>query len=234
MKGDAIAKKHSTISEAIGVGVAMNARRVLLTHFSQRYSKLPTVDDLDKEALELEDAEEAGLVEAPAAEDPLDDVRLQDRPINDLLHSLDPGQQDDKQPIDPHQEDVNALVETEDKLPQPPNTDMKVGIAFDYMSVLVKDIMLLEKFTPALRELYKDRSVETNGRPESSASIRPAVNGQKEESKADTTVPREQERPDVDGTVDGTQGKGGDRMEGVENGVEADVEFMKERSLAVE
>ena len=57
-KGDAIAKKHSTISEAIGVGVAMGARRVLLTHFSQRYSKLPSMNDIDRASLKLEDAED--------------------------------------------------------------------------------------------------------------------------------------------------------------------------------
>ncbi|KAK4668004.1 uncharacterized protein QC764_702750 [Podospora pseudoanserina] len=41
LKGDAVAKKHSTISEALAVGRDMGARRILLTHFSQRYPKLP-------------------------------------------------------------------------------------------------------------------------------------------------------------------------------------------------
>jgi ribonuclease Z len=43
--GDAIAKKHSTLGEALDVGRRMEARRILLTHFSQRYPKLPTVND---------------------------------------------------------------------------------------------------------------------------------------------------------------------------------------------
>ena len=34
--------------------------------------------------------------------------------------------------------------------------DMKIGVAFDYMRVKVGEIAHLEKFTPALRELYKD------------------------------------------------------------------------------
>ncbi|KAF4634422.1 hypothetical protein G7Y89_g3685 [Cudoniella acicularis] len=42
--GDAIAKKHSTTSEALDVGKKMNARRILLTHFSQRYQKIPIMD----------------------------------------------------------------------------------------------------------------------------------------------------------------------------------------------
>ncbi|TVY90908.1 Ribonuclease Z [Lachnellula willkommii] len=44
LQGDAIAKKHSTTAEALGVGRRMNARRILLTHFSQRYQKIPVMD----------------------------------------------------------------------------------------------------------------------------------------------------------------------------------------------
>ena len=39
MACDAISKQHSTISEALHVGDAMQARHVILTHFSQRYPK---------------------------------------------------------------------------------------------------------------------------------------------------------------------------------------------------
>ncbi|KAK6204012.1 hypothetical protein LQW54_008585 [Pestalotiopsis sp. IQ-011] len=45
LKGDAIAKKHSTMSEAIDVGRRMGARRIMLTHFSQRYQKIPALDE---------------------------------------------------------------------------------------------------------------------------------------------------------------------------------------------
>jgi ribonuclease Z len=48
LQGDAVAKKHSTMGEAIAVGRRMNARRILLTHFSQRYQKIPLWEgDLD-------------------------------------------------------------------------------------------------------------------------------------------------------------------------------------------
>ncbi|KAK4161845.1 hypothetical protein QBC43DRAFT_216568 [Cladorrhinum sp. PSN259] len=43
LKGDAQAKKHSTLSEALAIGAEMKARRILLTHFSQRYPKLPAL-----------------------------------------------------------------------------------------------------------------------------------------------------------------------------------------------
>ena len=38
---DAVSKRHSTVSEALGMGVRMNAFRVILTHFSQRYPNVP-------------------------------------------------------------------------------------------------------------------------------------------------------------------------------------------------
>jgi len=44
LAGEALAKKHSTMSEALDVGRRMGARRVLLTHFSQRYPKIPVFD----------------------------------------------------------------------------------------------------------------------------------------------------------------------------------------------
>lgn len=44
LQGDAIAKKHSTTSEALDIGKRMGARRILLTHFSQRYQKIPVMD----------------------------------------------------------------------------------------------------------------------------------------------------------------------------------------------
>ncbi|RYP41615.1 hypothetical protein DL768_010462 [Monosporascus sp. mg162] len=45
LHGDAVAKKHSTMSEAIDVGRRMGARRILLTHFSQRYQKIPILEE---------------------------------------------------------------------------------------------------------------------------------------------------------------------------------------------
>lgn len=41
--GDALAKKHCTTQEALDIGRQMNARRILLTHFSQRYQKVPVM-----------------------------------------------------------------------------------------------------------------------------------------------------------------------------------------------
>lgn len=48
LKAEAIAKKHSTTSEAITAGKQMAAKAVVLTHFSQRYPKLPVLSKADE------------------------------------------------------------------------------------------------------------------------------------------------------------------------------------------
>ena len=45
LENEARLKAHSTTAEAIGVGRKMGAHRVLLTHFSQRYPKVPVMDE---------------------------------------------------------------------------------------------------------------------------------------------------------------------------------------------
>lgn len=44
LENEAKSKMHSTISQAIEQGHKMNAEYTLLTHFSQRYAKLPRID----------------------------------------------------------------------------------------------------------------------------------------------------------------------------------------------
>ncbi|KAF1882747.1 hypothetical protein Lal_00002928 [Lupinus albus] len=45
MVEEAIAKNHSTTNEAIEMGDSANAYRIILTHFSQRYPKIPVFDE---------------------------------------------------------------------------------------------------------------------------------------------------------------------------------------------
>lgn len=44
MRGEAIAKRHSTTAEAVDVGMRAGAWRTILTHFSSRYPKMPALD----------------------------------------------------------------------------------------------------------------------------------------------------------------------------------------------
>ena len=46
MMMDAIIKKHSTFTEAIQEGRAMGAKFTMLTHFSQRYAKIPVFEEI--------------------------------------------------------------------------------------------------------------------------------------------------------------------------------------------
>ncbi|XP_077058344.1 zinc phosphodiesterase ELAC protein 2 [Siphateles boraxobius] len=45
MEEEALEKRHSTTSQAIGVGMKMNAEFIVLNHFSQRYAKIPLFND---------------------------------------------------------------------------------------------------------------------------------------------------------------------------------------------
>lgn len=151
--GDAVAKKHSTTSEAIGVGVAMGAKRVLLTHFSQRYQKIPGSNSMSNLRVQLEDAEET--------EDPMEGieppVNAEDEGATDLLApktDLTGVYRDKTQ--DTTTTPAFVSLKSMTNLSRPPTNDMKVGVAFDHMRVKVGDIEHLECFTPALRELYKE------------------------------------------------------------------------------
>jgi ribonuclease Z len=44
MEAEAMLKKHSTVGEALSVATKMQAKAVLLTHFSQRYPKMPLLE----------------------------------------------------------------------------------------------------------------------------------------------------------------------------------------------
>ncbi len=44
LAGDALAKKHCTTRDALRIGKLMGARRILLTHFSQRYQMVPLTE----------------------------------------------------------------------------------------------------------------------------------------------------------------------------------------------
>lgn len=45
MVDEAVARNHSTTKEAIEVGNSAGVYRIILTHFSQRYPKIPVLDD---------------------------------------------------------------------------------------------------------------------------------------------------------------------------------------------
>lgn len=90
MSVEAKQKAHSTTAEAIDVGRRAHAKHVALTHFSQRYPKMPVMEGSEREAdvlsaldlltLDLRHLRQPGLAETCAqlmAEDDEDDVSLE-------------------------------------------------------------------------------------------------------------------------------------------------------------
>jgi len=70
LRAEAVQKKHSTTSDAITTGNQMNAKCLLLTHFSQRYPKLPVIETA--KSAEAKEAEKI-VAEALDGADPTDD-----------------------------------------------------------------------------------------------------------------------------------------------------------------
>ena len=178
LESQARAKKHSTTSEAIDVGLAMGARRVILTHFSQRYQNFSSPKAADTGGLKLEDAEDvddplAGMDQS--VEDSTRPVESQ-ATVNNALKVLDEESshaQDEVPPQTHNAPDTSTSgpASVSPTVAQAPNIssnidppsrsnikDMKIAVAFDYMRVKVGEIIHLEKFTPAFRQLYQEIS----------------------------------------------------------------------------
>lgn len=134
LQGDAMAKRHSTTSEALSVALGMGAKACVLTHFSQRYQKVPV--------LEYTDSDDAipSLVEAQ--ED--DDEPMTDAGAAATTSALAEA---DSAP-------VGETKQTTIKLKA--GTEMKVCVAFDLMKVKVGEMAQMEKLTPVLVALFAD------------------------------------------------------------------------------
>ena len=179
LQGDAIAKRHSTTSEAIGVGLAMRAQRVILTHFSQRYQKIPVMESVEIDKVQLEDAEDEDpnvpMVDAGTSEVTNDDTierEIMEEPVaNQGTIATVPNVSNIQTPTEPEGSQATSTDTTSPEIidtpakpnnglsTKPPlnmlNEDMKICVAFDYMKVKVGDIEYMEKLTPALLELYQ-------------------------------------------------------------------------------
>ncbi|KAL8773373.1 MAG: hypothetical protein Q9209_001767 [Squamulea sp. 1 TL-2023] len=150
MDSDAKAKKHSTMSEAIGVASAMGAKRLILTHFSQRYQKLPSLGALNDAEVIFNDPQPS----KDAAD--LVDVMENSKETHSSTGAYEPV---------PEQHMTTTLLTT-DRIspssplrnsppPSPTKHELKVAIAFDFLRVRVGDIAHIEKFTPTLQRLFE-------------------------------------------------------------------------------
>ncbi|KAF2815638.1 uncharacterized protein BDZ99DRAFT_493642 [Mytilinidion resinicola] len=135
LAADAVAKKHSTTSEALRVAGWMGARGVVLTHFSQRYQKIPVLREVEDE--EEEDEEEGDALGREDGEESGGEEGMVDAPEVERGRSPSPRLRGSA-----GREQVIRV-----------KGDMKVAIAFDYMRVRIGDIAVMERFNPALARL---------------------------------------------------------------------------------
>jgi ribonuclease Z len=128
MVGSAMAKRHSTSAEAIEVGRRMQARAVLLTHFSQRYQKIAFSE---KNNGETPNPRDASAKEPADADIPFDDP--QDEPR-----------------AGPLSDDIAISRNKQTGLYTGPVTG-----AMDYMRVKVGDFALAQAYAPAMEKLVE-------------------------------------------------------------------------------
>jgi ribonuclease Z len=163
--GEARAKKHSTVSEALGVGSLMRAQSVILTHFSQRYSKIPVLEGFWGDRSKVEAAikgsnevqERLGGIETFEDEVQAGDEEEVLADGGNVLPEAEEEEQDQdevmEEEIQPTIEDTSTQEE-DSSLKQLDN--MKVVVAFDYMRVKLRDIPKMEGLRPALAKLFED------------------------------------------------------------------------------
>ncbi|KAF2672610.1 hypothetical protein BT63DRAFT_420835 [Microthyrium microscopicum] len=134
--GQAVAKQHSTIGEAVLVAEAMRAKSLILTHFSQRYPKFPDLHTLvaqkgDGRAEEaMRQLREMAELEVP----PFHPSRQKSRVMEELL------------------------PDSEGETNEP--VDLRICAAFDFMRITIGEIANMEAYTPAFIELFREKEKE--------------------------------------------------------------------------
>lgn len=177
LEGDAIAKKHSTTSEALGVAAEMRAKNVILTHFSQRYQKIPVMNHMKRpNEIHFEEGAEENRPPEPIE--------------GDMAPSDIPLQNDDL----PRERSVSPTR------PVSPDvlSKMNVCIAFDFMRTRVSQIKNMYKLYPAIEALFEaDLKGEAEQKAKAFAQEQIQPKGKREEKKQDKKA--EKRKSDSDG-----------------------------------
>lgn len=141
MEGDAMAKRHSTTGEALGVALKMRAKNVVLTHFSQRYAKIPNFENV-KLPNQMH-FEEGGA----ADEDSLVD--------NEMVSSASASEAASSLRQRSSANEANGVSTAQ----QAPNAtaQMHVAVAFDYMRVKVSEIAGLKDIYPKMQAFFDEQ-----------------------------------------------------------------------------
>lgn len=131
MEGDAMAKKHSTTGEAVGVALEMKAKNLILTHFSQRYSKIPVLSSV--KLPESTSEEDINDIEDPQIDNGYSGTAAMGHELSTVSS----------------QEGARAWSE-------PSLTrELPVAIAFDLMRIRVSQIALMKDLFPAISKMFE-------------------------------------------------------------------------------
>nr|POE73036.1 ribonuclease z [Quercus suber] len=160
--GDAMAKNHSTTSEALTVAQNMGAKACILTHFSQRYQKLPILEN----TAATEEIKTSAVNDTVMGEEAQDDSEPEDlSPLQGeneqaVTYADQGGASSTAQNIELPRHSVTSATSDEPTAPSATRfkltRDMKVCVAFDYMRVKLGELPEMEKFTPALLKLFAE------------------------------------------------------------------------------
>ena len=174
MEGDARAKKHCTIAEALGVASDMRAKHVVLTHFSQRYQKLPNLENVklpnEIKYEEVKEDEEAGPIDSVETSATASAHSNAHETMNDISAHAPSDDSTTTQPS----EDLTAIGNLGKRLAQargpplssnhhssatpPAARNMHVCVAFDYMRVRVSEIRTMKNCYPAIEAMFEEQS----------------------------------------------------------------------------
>lgn len=147
MVGSALAKRHSTDAEALEIGRRMQARSILLTHFSQRYQKIAIVDQGAGTAhhdniVSSRQSQDAVARNPADADIPFDDAEEKPAPVKSAWSLPD----DIRFP----RPDQPSLMRSDTQVP---GVTAPVAVAMDYMRIKVGDLALAQAYAPALEKL---------------------------------------------------------------------------------
>ena len=180
MEGDARAKKHCTTAEALGVALGMRAKHVILTHFSQRYQKVPNLENVKlSNQIKFEEVrkdEEAG----PIDEAETNATAPDESTIDDSMNDVSAGGLNGDGTTTHHPEDLTAIGTLGKSLTQGirarPSSrhrsnsvlqaarNMHVCVAFDYMRVGVSEIQSMKDYYPAMEAMFEEQTRKSDER----------------------------------------------------------------------
>lgn len=151
LEGDAQAKRHSTIGEALGVAKSMKAKNTILTHFSQRYQKLPTLKDIkDPTRMSFEEGDDATDPAGPLEEAGASDVNNE----STIGTNGQGGDSTSDSYVPPSLNRESSLQKAAQQMP--------ICIAFDLMRVTIPQIKDMYKYYPAIESMFEHEQAKSD------------------------------------------------------------------------